>query len=528
MVKSEKDRVWSKYCGFLDLPLEQFMRLQEASLTEQLGRLALSGLGSRLMGLKAPVTMHDFRQRVPLTTYEDYLPELDIKDSSALPEIPYAWAHTSGASGAIRRVPWTKAAYQRQLDNLMSVFILACSRDRGNSLLAEGDRVLYNVAPSPYLSGLLANGAAADFNLRSVMDTKEHDDMDFRDKVTKGFEAALRSGVDILVAMTSVLVKTGNEFGKRSRQGNLKRHFGHPAELFRVGRGYLKSRVEQRPLLPKDIWPLKALIGWGMDSAIYSEQVRADWGVYPYEFHACTEAGIIAVQSWTRQGLTLIPYSNFYEFIPVSESLKQKQNLFYEPETVLFDELKPGESYEVVITSLFGMPFIRYRLGHIIRVISPRDESAGIDLPQIVYEGRGDELIDIAGFTRIGEKSVLQCLANLGVNYEDWTIRKEMDGDSCILHLYIEMRNGSSPNLAPAFASELANVDLYYRDLVNMLGMQPTEITELPHGTFRSYYDNKMAAGAELALRRPARINASDDVIIDLLSNSTTCGKVAV
>jgi hypothetical protein len=222
----------------------------------------------------------------------------------------------------------------------MSVLILACSQQKGQSSIMEGDRVLFNVAPSPYLSGILASGASQLFNLRPIMPPNLHDSMDFKEKVTKGFEVSLRTGIDILVAMNSVLVKTGNDFKRLSKNSKVTKHLLHPGELFRLSRAFLRSRIENRSVLPKDLWPVKALIGWGIDTSIYRDLVYQYWGAYPYEFHACTEAGIVAVQSWSRQGLTFIPNSNFFEFIPEVEWLKSKSDVFYEPRTVLLSEVK--------------------------------------------------------------------------------------------------------------------------------------------------------------------------------------------
>ncbi|MCK4274851.1 MAG: GH3 auxin-responsive promoter family protein, partial [Dehalococcoidales bacterium] len=295
VVKAENDRVWLKYCGFLDLDLPQFMSIQESLLLQQLEKVARCPLGKRLIGNRTPASVEEYRQMVPLTTYEDYLPELDPGDVPSLPEEPHVWASTSGAAGGCRRVPYTLEAYHRSLDNLMSAFILACSRQRGRSSLVEGDRVLYNVAPAPYLSGILASGASKLFNLRPVMSPDIHDGMDFREKITRGFEMSLRTGVDIMVAMTSVLVKTGNEFNQMSRKSKVSKHLMHPGELMRVLRAFLRSRLENRSVLPKDLWPVKALIGWGIDTSVYRDLVYKYWGAYPYEFHACTEAGIIAV-----------------------------------------------------------------------------------------------------------------------------------------------------------------------------------------------------------------------------------------
>jgi len=526
MVKSEGDRVWKKYCGFLDLSLQQFMSIQESLLLQQLEQVAGCPLAEKLIGRKIPISVDEFRRTVPLTTYEDYLPELDAGDESSLPEKPYTWAITSGASGSTRRVPYTLRAHNSALDSLMSVFMLSCSKRRGQSSIAEGDRVLFNVAPSPYISGVLASGASDMFNLRPVMPPDKHDRLDFREKVARGFEVSLRTGVDIMVAMTSVLVKTGNDFSRLSRKRKLSKYFLHPAEFYRLSEAYLRSKLEKRSILPKDLWPVKALIGWGIDTRIYREQVYKYWGAYPYEFHACTEAGIMAVQNWNRKDLTFIPYSNFFEFIPEAEWLKGKNNTFYEPCTVLLSEVKPGERYELVISSFYGMPFIRYRLGHLIRITALTDEDAQINLPQMMFETRADELIDIAGFTRISEKTVAQALANAGLDYEDWIIRKELNQGKPVLHLYIELNNNNhhqSADLASVFHNELMHTDPGFHDLAEMMEIHPCQVTALRPGTFKDYYQKKLKSGAELAHRRPPRMNPADDILGELVESWNRC-----
>lgn len=519
MVPSEYDRVWTKYCGFLNLSLEQFMLAQESLLLQQLDKVTTCSLWKRLVGHRIPQSVNEFRNLAPLTVYEDYLPELDSGNGQSLPEEPLVWANTSGAAGRYKRVPYTLEAYNRSLDNLMSVLILACSKQKGQSSIMEGDRVLFNVAPPPYLSGLLACGASQIFNLRPVISPDIYDGMDFKEKITKGFEMSLRTGMDILVAMTSVLVKTGNEFNHMSGKSRLSKHLMHPGELFRLSRGFLRSKLENRRMLPKDLWPVKAIIGWGIDTSIYRDLAYRYWGAYPYEFHACTEAGIIAVQTWTRRDMTFIPNSNFLEFIPEKEWLKNKHDDGYVPDTLLLPELNAGERYELVITSFHGMPFIWYRLGHLVRITAMEDEEAQVYLPQMVFEARSDDLIDIADFTRVSEKTITQAIANARIDCEDWTIRKEIEQGKPTLHLYIELSNGFQPeNLPSVLHSELMKTDPGYHDLAIMMEVRPLEVTMLRSGTFKDFYTEKQKSGFELAQSRPPRMNASDEIIGELIS----------
>jgi hypothetical protein len=346
-----------------------------------------------------------------------------------------------------------------------------------------------------------------------------HDGLDFREKIVRGFDISLRNGVDIIVAMTGVLVKIGNEFNQMSNSGSLFRHLLCPGKFLRVSRAILRSRMEHRRMLPGDLWPVKALIGWGTDTSIYRSLVYKYWGAYPYEFHGCTEAGIIALQSWTRCGMTFIPHAGFFEFIPESERLKNRKDVYHEPRTVLLSGVRPGECYELVITSFYGMPFIRYRLGHLVRIIALEDTEAGIYLPQMVYEGRADGLIDIAGFTRVSEKTVTEALACADVDCEGWTIRKEIKEGKPALHLYIELNNGSAgTDLAPLLHNELMKADPGYHDLAAQMEIQPLHVTMLRPGTFRGYYREREQSGTSPALRRPPRVNATDDVIAGLLS----------
>ena len=325
LVRYEHDNVWKKYCGFLDLSVQEFVSMQEILLFQQLEKYAHCPLWNKFRHNGIPTSIDEFRSLFPLTTYEDYLPGLDGGDESALPERPYIWALTSGASGSFKRIPYTHQSYSKLLDRLMSVFILACSKRRGESLISKGDRVLFNVAPKPYLSGILASGASEKFDLRPLMRPDACDDMDFHEKIAEGFKLALKDGVDILIAMTSVLVKMGSDMSNHTNNGHLTMRALHPGILRRFALAWLKSTIEKRSILPKDLWPVKALIGWGIDTNIYREHVHNCWGMYPYEFHACTEAGIIAMQSWNRKNMTFVPDLCFLEFIPEDELLEGKK-----------------------------------------------------------------------------------------------------------------------------------------------------------------------------------------------------------
>ena len=66
--------LWKRCCGFIDLSIEDFMRIQRRLLLEQLELLGKCKLGQRIMNGARPESIDEFREVVPLTKYADYAP----------------------------------------------------------------------------------------------------------------------------------------------------------------------------------------------------------------------------------------------------------------------------------------------------------------------------------------------------------------------------------------------------------------------------------------------------------------------
>ena len=192
------------------------------------------------------------------------------------------------------------------------------------------------------------------------------------------------------------------------------------------------------------------------------------------------------------------------------------------PKTVLLNEVEMGVRYEVVLTNFYGGPLMRYRLHDLIEFISYRDEEEKIELPSMNFAGRVADLIDLASFTGIiDEKLVWQAIANTGIPHEEWAVRKEVLGDHSGLHLYIELKNGvPAEDVAQRVHERLMELNPFYVDLVNFLGIRPIRATLLRPGTFQRYTQKQVAAGVDIAHLKPRHMNAPDSVIADLLDAS--------
>jgi hypothetical protein len=520
IVQGKDQELWQRCCGFIDLSLKDFMGVQERLLLEQIELLKKCKLGRSIMRGAEPRTMTDFRRQVPLTTYVDYEPFLLTKNERALPSKPLFWQHTSGRSGeySFKWAPVTARQFDEVRSLLFACLAFSCCSAKGEIAYKWKDKFLYALAPPPYTTGALIHNAPHEvFNFLPPIQAAEG--MSFEERIRLGFQLALSEGLDLFFAMSSVLVAIGERFSQRKGSIDVKTLLARPGLLSRLLRGLVKSKLARRKMLPRDIWSLKGLVSTGSDGAVFREKVKDMWGRYPLDVYAGTEGVIMATQTWDYQGMTFIPHINFFEFIPEEESLRSRADPDYEPATVLLDEVKPGENYEVVITSFHGMPFVRYRLGDMIKITSLRNEKLGIDIPQMTFHSRVDDIIDIAGFTRLTEKVIWQAIENTGVPYEDWTVRKELR-DKPVLHLYLELKeNGrmTPEELTTAVHGELAKLDPPYADLEAFIGIKPLEVTLLPQDAFRSYMLRQQAAGADLAHLKPPHVNPSDSMLECLL-----------
>jgi phenylacetate-coenzyme A ligase PaaK-like adenylate-forming protein len=471
---------------------------------------------------KKPANVEAFRQNVPITSYQDYEIYFDEQREDVLPQNAFLWAHTSGRSGRLKWIPYTEQAYQRLGERVLAGVILAAARRKGDVRLEEGDTLIYNTPPRPYISGVALRALSEHFDFKFIPPLEETEQLGFQERIEKGFDTALKTGIDILGSMSVVLVKMGERFAEGARTTRLSTQMLHPMVLARLLKGFILSKIEGRSMLPKDLWKVKALPTGGMDTSIYKDKIAQYWGVMPYEQYGSTEEGSVATQAWNKKGMTFFPDAAFYEFIPEEEWTRWRVDESYIPDTVLMNEVVPNKRYEVVITNFYGKPLVRYRMHDLIEFTTLRDEETGIELPQMTFVGRSNDLIDLAGFTGlIDEKMVWQAIIDTGIEYEEWTIRKEqIESDSC-LHLYIETTESiSSDEIHNRVHKTLKERNPFYADYEKMIGVKPLKVTVLSQGSFQSYMAEKQAAGADLAHLKPPHMNATDDIINSMLQFS--------
>jgi len=501
------------------------MAIQKKLLLEQVELLKKCELGRKVMRGAMPTTVEEFREQVPLTTYTDYCPELIEKREDVLPAKVIGWARTSGTSekSYVKWVPFS-VGFVRELENVLAAeIILSGCKGRGDfPRFKEHLKVLHTLGPPEYGTGFLAYVTKQAINCDFL--PSRGGKLPFEQSIKLGFEEALYRGLDGFGGMASPLVYVGEQIKRRAGNISIRFLLAHPRALFRVTRGLVKSKLARRQLLPKDLWTVQGIVCGGSDATIFKKRVEELWSRRPLEHYASCEGGHCALQTWDYEGMTFIPTLNFFEFIPEREWFKWQLDHSYQPKTVLLDEVKAGENYEIVLTNFHGGVFVRYRIGDIVRITSLRNEKLNIDIPQMVFHSRTDDRIDVSGFGRLTERVIWEAIENSGIPYKDWTARKEAIGDRTILHLYLELEDNyvvSEEAVATTIYDELQKLDNVYHynqysaysDPETMIGMKPIKVTFLPQGAFARYISQRQAEGADLGAIKPPHINPSDKVL---------------
>lgn len=499
-IRSRED-VWNEYCGFLDLSMDEFVQIQNRLMEEQIALWSRSVLGKKMLNGNNPKTINEFRNMVPLTTYDDYATELLQKKNELLPDEPVLWIQTTweGGKHPIKVAPYTESMLNTFKRNVCACLLLGTSSKRGDFKARATDKILYGLAPLPYATGLLPLALDEEIGIEFLPPVKEAVKMSFSLRNKEGFKLGMVKGIDYFFGLGSVTYYISKSLGSMSSGGGalslLKKS---PLRFFKIVLAKIRCMKEGRELKPKDLFKLKGFMVAGTDNECYKDDLEELWGIRPMEIFAGTEPTCIGSETWSRNGMYFFPDACFYEFIPLSEVEKNFDDQSYQPRTVLINEVEEGMSYELVISVLKGGAFMRYRVGDMYQCVDLQNKEEKIRLPRFKYLDRVFNVIDIGGFTRITENSIDQVIELSGLNITGYFAKKEFNPERRpFLHLYVEM--DPKAQVTQAISIEILKeqlsiyfkyVDQDYQDLKKILGIDPLEITILKSGTFAYYEKN--------------------------------------
>lgn len=518
--EGRRDDLWMKHCGYFTLSPEDFMDVQKRLLLEQINTLGNSQIGKKLFGGKIPASVEEFRQNVPLTTYEDYAEYFDQQNEEVLPEKPFVWARTSGrtSSKGPKWIPYTKTMYDHLSDLTVGAMLMASASYTGEVRLERNDKFLLATAPPPYVSAFVSRSAQEQLDVKFLPSLEEGENMEYAKRVALGFRLAMHEGLDYFMGLASVLARMGEQFEQQSSSTKPSKDLLDPATLWRLIKAVIVAKIHRRNILPKDIWKLKGIMTGGADTVVYGSKIEHYWGKRPLQGFGCTEGGNVAMQGWNGKGMVFSPDIVFLEFIPLDEHLKNKADPNHQPKTVLYNELGLG-IYEFVLTNFHGGALVRYRIGDLFEVIALKDDELESPLPQLRFYSRANDVIDLGNLVRLTESDIWKAIEATDVQYQDWIARKEFNSENVNLHIYLELKpseNIAVEDFKEKFALELSKRSSEFGGLDEILGKTPLKVSFLESGSFEAYIKQKQQEGADLAHIKPPHMQPSDMVLKQL------------
>lgn len=497
--KESSETIWQEYCSFLDLTMTEYMQIQKSLLIEQIGLLSSCNLGKRLLKDNVPATIEEFRKNIPLTDYEDYADTLLMRREEELPSKPQIWLETTWEGGEYpkKTAPYSKAMLDTYTHNLFSIMILAASSCRGRFHIRARSKVLYTLAPLPYATGLFPEMMKNEVDFHFMPPVKEALEMPFSQQMARGFEMAVKHGMDQFFGMSSILYYISQNLLSGSGSGmSLKKLSGmSPVMLYRLIKARYRSKRDNVPMLPKDIFKLDAFVCVGNDSTLYKPELEKYWGRKPLEIAGGTEPTIIGTETWSRDGMVFFPDACFYEFIPEKEMRRSLDDPDYSPRTYLMDELNANQLYELVITVLKGGVFVRYRVGDVYRCLRLSNPNDKLSIPQFEFVDRTPNIIDIGAFTRITAREIEKVIRLSRLPIKHWTALKEYDSNKqSYLQMFLEVEEDSLEDQSAAAGILKEHLSLYFRyydsdyvSLKKLIKIDPLRVTVVKKGSFRAF-----------------------------------------
>jgi hypothetical protein len=132
------------------------------------------------------------------------------------------------------------------------------------------------------------------------------------------------------------------------------------------------------------------------------------------------------------------------------------------------------------------------------------------------FYSRADDVIDLGNLVRLTESDIWKAIEATGVQYQDWTARKEFNRTDVSLHIYLEPKPSESITVEEFRAQldlELSKLSSEFTDLDEILGRNPLQISFLEPGSFDAYMQQKQKEGADLAHIKPPHMQPSDQVL---------------
>ena len=481
----------------------------------------------------------DYAAKVPLSDYEDYEPYIERmlcfnqKNLLTADAIVY-YAHTSGTTGASKMIPCTREAldvlFSAVYERVFGLYDQTCREESGGGMPScrgitvmesKPGRTPYGVAHGAISETLLIPRDISQYNALPKELIYPTADFDRRYlKMLFALRERRLSFIQCIFApfLYDMLAHVRGHWKQMCRdieEGSISPDIVIDPAL----RGKLEARMTPDPERAAQVravmaahedgafvpllWPdMKMVATIGTASfAPYLEKLRKFTGpgiAVDSLGYVCSEATIGTVLRENQAEYMLIPWSGFYEFIPVEEGA---------PDTpLLMNQLEIGKEYELIITNLSG--FYRYRQGDVVRVTGYHNEC-----PVIVFSHRKGQLISMYG-EKVTDTALCGAVEAMAEESRtavlEYSVYADAETDPGHYTVLMESDHEIPPEAWPYYSENL-NRNLCerhdsYRQKIERKIMLPLQAKFVQPQTYALYRDLKIMGGASPNQIKPVHI----------------------
>ena len=487
----------------------------------------------------------DYARKVPLSEYQDYEPYLERMISFGTKNLITSsdielYAHTSGTSGASKLIPRTskelEILYHDIFQRVFGLYEKTNAGIRKGHL--RGTRGLnFMETQIGFTPAGISHGAISE-TLNHPEDTLQcsvlpediiYPAADFERRHVKLLFALREKHLSFMMATFSPMIhdmlvylqqhwrelcddlEKGRIGDKVPVEPRLRARLNailtsNPKRAKEIRR--IMEKYEDGAFVP-EIWPNLKLVACVGTAAFapYMEKIRHHLGpdiAVDQLGYVASESTVAAQIKEGEEAYMLLPYSGFYEFIPVDDDSQTEEA------PVLMDRLEVGREYELIVTNLSG--FYRYRIGDVIRVTGFHNKC-----PMIVFSYRKKQLISMYGekvTESVMQNSVRKLAAESKTRILEYSVYPDTDSDPGRYIVLLESDREVGPSRWQSYSDILNRIlcEIHdsYRQKMERKIMLPLEVRFVQPQTYALYRDMKIMDGASPNQIKPIHVISGD------------------
>lgn len=529
---------------------EEFSKVNRNVLFNILNKNSESEIGLKY-GFNDIKSIEDFKAALPLSEYsyyDKYIARMANGEKNILitEDVEY-FGHTSGTTGKQKLIPVTKSSrikcskYMALLNTRFAYNNFKSNWNYGRGLMiADVVQTSYTPGGIPICSAT-SGGMNGIKKIIPYLYTSPYEVMTVKDKESSLYLHllfALReknllyiSGVFIsnVLDLLRILEEKHEMLIKDIRMGRINKKISIDEKTKTKLLSYLTPKASRADELEeafkcgtkgicKKIWPSLTYIAsvTGANFSIYDEIVN----YYTDSLPICSSAygateGMIGINPYSSKiRYIVIPDTVFYEFIPIDKSFDNN------PTTFLTNELKIGETYEIVITTFAGL--YRYRLGDVVKVVGFYNSS-----PEIQFLYRKNQVLNMVSEKTTEEHlttSIQNTMSKLGLSLIDYTTSADNSITPGRYKIYLEIKCGVPCEVIQTIErildKELRKSNLAYDRFRSKRSLFSPKVIILNEGTFKEIKEYLLSKGVSKNQIKIPRVITTNKNILKVINKN--------